>query len=102
MVHGDWNMRTWLPANSFLDVKTDGTYQLLSVKDSVCPGLIEEKADQFDVSWVARPSLSISETPAITVQAGKYIRDPVCEGEEDSFDISLSGKFIHSLLLLHH
>jgi nucleoporin POM152 len=89
-------------ANSFLDVKTDGTYQLLSVKDSVCPGLIEEKADQFDVSWVARPSLSISETPAITVQAGKYIRDPVCEGEEDSFDISLSGKFIHSLLLLHH
>jgi nucleoporin POM152 len=84
-------------ANSFLDVKTDGTYQLLSVKDSVCPGLIEEKASQFDVSWVARPSLSISETPAITVEAGKYIRDPVCEGEEDSFDISLSGKFIRSL-----
>jgi nucleoporin POM152 len=80
-------------ANSFLDVKTDGTYQLLSVKDNVCPGLIEEKASQFEVSWVARPSLSISESPAVLVEGGKYIKDPVCEGEEDSFDISLSGTF---------
>ncbi|EAT80514.1 hypothetical protein HBI56_190460 [Parastagonospora nodorum] len=82
---------TFQTANSFLDVKTDGTYQLLSVKDSVCPGLIEEKASQFDVSWVARPALSIAETPAIIVEGGKYIRDAVCEGEDDSFDISLSG-----------
>lgn len=80
-------------ANSFLDVKTDGTYQLLSVRDSVCPGLIEEKASQFDVSWVARPTLSIPESSAVVFEGGKYIKDPVCEGEEDAFDVSLSGKF---------
>jgi nucleoporin POM152 len=79
-------------ANSFLDVKTDGTYQLLSVRDSVCPGLIEEKASQFDVSWVARPTLSIAESSAVVLDGGKYVKDPVCEGEEDAFDISLSGK----------
>jgi nucleoporin POM152 len=88
-------------ANSFLDVKNDGTYQLLSVKDNVCPGLIEEKASQFEVSWVARPSLSILESPAVVPEGGKFIKDPVCEGEEDSFDISLSGKFscLHQLSL---
>jgi nucleoporin POM152 len=86
-------------ANSFLDVKTDGTYQLLSVKDNVCPGLIDEKASQFEVSWVARPSLSILESPAVVPEGGKFVKDPVCEGEEDSFDISLSGKFscLHQL-----
>jgi nucleoporin POM152 len=86
-------------ANSFLDVKTDGTYKLLSVKDSVCPGLIEGKADQFEVSWVARPTLSVPESSSIVVEGGKYVKDPVCEGEEDSFDVSLSGKL---MILLPH
>jgi nucleoporin POM152 len=77
--------------NSWLDVKTDGTYQLISVKDSVCPGLIDEKADQFDVSWVARPSLSVPESSAV-LEGSKYIKDAVCEGDEDSFDVLLTGK----------
>jgi nucleoporin POM152 len=83
--------QTFQNPNSHLDVSTDGTYQLLSVKDSVCPGLIDGKADQFDVSWVARPSLSIPETTA-TLEGGKYIKEPVCEGDEDAFDISVHGK----------
>lgn len=87
---------TFQTANSFLDVKTDGMYQLLSVRDSVCPGLIEEKASQFDVSWVARPMLSVPESAAVVLEGGNYIKDPVCEGEEDSFDVSLSGKNDHN------
>jgi nucleoporin POM152 len=88
--------------NSWLDVKTDGTYQLISVKDSVCPGLVDEKADQFDVSWVARPSLSVPESSAV-LEGSKYIKDAVCEGDEDSFDVSLTGKLsqpFHTLLIL--
>ncbi|KAF1946631.1 hypothetical protein EJ02DRAFT_430564 [Clathrospora elynae] len=76
--------------NAWLDINTDGTYQLLSVQDSVCPGLIDEKADQFDVSWVGRPSLSVPETSAV-FEGSKYIKEAVCEGDEDSFEISLSG-----------
>lgn len=83
---------TFSNANSNLDVKADGTYQLLSVKDSVCPGLIDEKADQFDVSWVARPSLSIP-GPTAVLEGGQYVKEAVCEGDEDSFDIALHGKF---------
>ncbi|KAI8939547.1 hypothetical protein NX059_003316 [Plenodomus lindquistii] len=81
---------TFQTANSHLDIKAEGTYQLLSVKDSVCPGLIDEKADQFDVTWVARPSLIIPESTA-TLEGGKYVKEAVCEGDEDSFDITLQG-----------
>jgi nucleoporin POM152 len=76
--------------NSWLDVKTDGTYQLLEVRDAICPGVIDEKADQFDVSWVARPSLSVPETSAV-LDGSRYIKEAVCEGDEDSFDVSLTG-----------
>ncbi|EMD97451.1 hypothetical protein COCC4DRAFT_148368 [Bipolaris maydis ATCC 48331] len=76
--------------NSWLDVKTDGTYQLISVRDSICPGLIDETADQFHVSWVARPSLSVPEKSAV-LDGSKYIKEPVCEGDEDAFDVSLTG-----------
>jgi nucleoporin POM152 len=78
-------------ANSNLDVKTDGTYKLLSVKDSVCPGLIEEKSDSFMVSWVARPQLTVPQSSVVTVEGGKHIRDAVCEGDEDALEVSLSG-----------
>ncbi|CAG5146072.1 uncharacterized protein ALTATR162_LOCUS1819 [Alternaria atra] len=77
--------------NSWLDVKTDGTYQLISVKDSVCPGLVDEKADQFDVSWVARPSLSVPESSAV-LEGSKYIKDAVCEGNAP-FDISYRQEY---------
>ncbi|KAL6703467.1 hypothetical protein ACN47E_009641 [Coniothyrium glycines] len=83
--------QTFQNPNSHLDVSRDGTYQLLSVRDSVCPGLIDEKAgDQFDVSWIERPSLSIAETTAV-FEGGKYVKEPVCEGDEDGFDISVHG-----------
>lgn len=78
--------------NSWLDVKTDGTYQLISVRDSICPGLIDDTADQFHVSWVARPSLSVPEKSAV-LDGSKYIKEPVCEGDEDAFDVSLTGEY---------
>lgn len=81
---------TFHKANTNLKVQEEGTYQLLSVKDSVCPGLIDEKADQFDVYWVARPTLIIPESTAPLV-GDKYVRGAVCEGDEDSLDIQLRG-----------
>ncbi|KAF2641491.1 nucleoporin Pom152 [Massarina eburnea CBS 473.64] len=78
-------------ANSGLKVHDQGTYQLLSVDDSVCPGFIEEKADQFNVGWILRPRLSISDSPSIEFKDGKYHKAPVCEGDEDSFDVAFTG-----------
>ena len=83
-------------ANSVLSVKEQGTYQLLSVRDSVCPGFIEEKANQFNVGWISRPKISISESPSINFKNGKYVKDPICEGDEDSFDVAFTGMFMLS------
>lgn len=80
-------------ANSKLTINTEGTYQLLSVTDSICPGYIDEKAGQFQVDWIPRPKVSIPESPSMTLEGGKYIREAVCEGDEDSFDVSLSGEY---------
>ncbi|KAJ4330808.1 hypothetical protein N0V87_009664 [Didymella glomerata] len=82
---------TFNNANAFLDVKTDGTYHLLSVKDAVCPGLIEEKADQFLVQWVARPNLTVPKSDAIAFDGSKYVKEPVCEGDEDALEVSIQG-----------
>jgi nucleoporin POM152 len=82
-------------ANSKLPIDKEGTYQLLSVRDSVCPGGVDEKAGQFSVGWIPRPSISVSESMSMTLKNGKYLRGDVCEGEEDSFDVSLSGKCMY-------
>lgn len=91
--------------NAPLPITQQGTYRLLSVRDSVCPGFVEEKASTFNVGWIARPQISIPETPSIIFQDNKYIKDAVCEGDEDSFEVALSGidylaHVYHTLLIL--
>ncbi|KAL1601828.1 hypothetical protein SLS60_006743 [Paraconiothyrium brasiliense] len=78
-------------ANAPLSITQQGTYHLRSVRDSVCPGFIEEKASTFNVGWIARPQINIPETPSIIFQDGRYVKDAVCEGDEDSFEVALSG-----------
>jgi nucleoporin POM152 len=85
--------------NYKLNTQRDGTYQLLSVRDSVCPGFIDEKASQFSVGWVARPKITVPESASTIFEGGKYIREAVCEGDEDAFDISLSGKYSRASFL---
>lgn len=79
-------------ANDNLAIKTEGTYHLVSVRDSVCPGFIDEKASQFSVGWVPRPKLSIPTSASMIFEGGNFIKEAVCEGDEDSFDVTLTGK----------
>ncbi|KAF2444077.1 hypothetical protein P171DRAFT_388522 [Karstenula rhodostoma CBS 690.94] len=78
-------------ANAPLSITQQGTYHLRSVSDSVCPGFIEEKASTFNVGWIARPQISIPETASIVFDNGRYVKDAVCEGDEDSFEVALTG-----------
>lgn len=79
-------------ANEFIEVADEGTYELLSVRDTVCPGLIDKDAKTFEVSWIPRPSMKISETPSVHDIGGKWQKDDVCEGEESLLELSISGK----------
>ncbi|KAH7138300.1 hypothetical protein B0J11DRAFT_450396 [Dendryphion nanum] len=78
-------------ANDQLETNSQGTYHLLSVDDSVCPGFVDEKASRFSVSWIPRPTISIPESASMILHGNTYVKEAVCEGEEDSFDVQFSG-----------
>jgi nucleoporin POM152 len=87
------NIRTEILAssNANLGITSEGRYELLSVQDDVCPGTIDESGKQFSVEWIPRPRVSVHEGPAMKLTSGKYVKDPVCEGDVDSFEVSLTG-----------
>jgi nucleoporin POM152 len=80
-------------ANDKLNTKSEGLYQLLKVSDSICPGFIDDKASQFSVGWIPRPQILVPESTYTRAEGGKFIREPICEGEEDAFDVALNGKY---------
>lgn len=85
--------RTVRAANGALQVSDPGTYTLVGVRDTSCPGSIDKGADTFEVNWLGRPTLHITESDLVSkVKEHNYIKEPVCEGDEDSLDISFSGK----------
>ena len=84
-------------ANDFVQVAGEGSYELLSVQDAVCPGIIDEDAKTFEVSWIPRPSIKISETPSVREIGGRWRKDDVCEGEDSLLELSISGKTLSIL-----
>ncbi|CAJ2508575.1 Uu.00g136010.m01.CDS01 [Anthostomella pinea] len=79
--------------NDFIEAKAQGTYEIVDVMDSLCPGTIDPKAKTFDVGYFPRPQLSLVPTDAIqpTDRDHKYIKKDVCEGDTDGFEVALQG-----------
>ncbi|KAL2441453.1 Nucleoporin [Exophiala dermatitidis] len=77
-------------ANSVFVVDRPGTYQILNVHD-VCPGLVDSKADKFQVSWIPRPTLSVKDATVETVSSNELRKPAVCQGDESALALGLSG-----------
>ncbi|KAF2714118.1 hypothetical protein K504DRAFT_399891 [Pleomassaria siparia CBS 279.74] len=77
--------------NDPLAITSEGTYELLGVYDSICPGFIDDRASQFTVTWVPRPKLTIPTSDTMLFEGGNYVKEAVCEGDEDTFDVALTG-----------
>lgn len=77
-------------ANSVLSVDRPGIYEIVSVHDS-CPGVVESKANKFQVSWIPRPTLSIEDAAASKDGIGTFHKPAVCQGDESVLSLSLSG-----------
>lgn len=77
--------------NGELEVKRAGIYEITSVHDSACPGTVDAAADQFEVQWIPRPAMHVSESATIEFLEGKYVKKDVCEGDEDATEISFTG-----------
>lgn len=81
---------TFKDPNSVLAADVAGTHQIIAVSDS-CPGLVDPKADKFEISWIKRPELAVRDT-SLTEQGNRMFRkQAVCQGDEDSLGLVLSG-----------
>jgi nucleoporin POM152 len=83
--------------NFSLDVQNKGTYELMSVRDKTCPGVIDEAADKFEVNWIERPTMELSEESRVSrdEKRGLWVKNEVCEGDEASVELSFTGEFVN-------
>ena len=85
-------------ANDFITVGSRGTYEIVGIADSQCPGTVDSSASSFKLSWYPRPEISVVESSSIKPGPDKMIKQEICEGDIDGFEVNLSGK---SLALTH-
>ncbi|KAK5086831.1 hypothetical protein LTS08_007244 [Lithohypha guttulata] len=77
-------------ANSYIIADIAGLHQIVSVSDS-CPGIVDPKADKFEISWIKRPGLSIQDSTVTDQGKRIFLKQAVCQGEGDSLSLVLSG-----------
>lgn len=82
--------------NFSLDVQNKGTYELMSVHDKTCPGTIDETADKFEVNWIQRPTMELSNESRVSRDEKRniWVKNEVCEGDEASVELLFTGEFI--------
>lgn len=88
-------------ANDNLLVKSQGTYELIDVRDSQCPGSVVPAASRFEVGWFPRPEISIVESPSITSDGETFVKQDICEGDIDGFEVNLKGKYSNPSIHIH-
>lgn len=77
--------------NDILQVDQKGVFEIVDVYDNQCHGVVDAAASKFTVDWFPRPELSLVPTDSITEARGHYVKNDVCEGDIDSFEIGLKG-----------
>lgn len=92
--------RTLSSGNDFLSVQSRGKYEIMDVSDNQCHGAVDSKAATFEVDWFPRPELGLVQTESISQHHGKFLKQDVCEGDIDGFEISLKGEL--ATIFLHH
>ncbi|EMR63472.1 putative nucleoporin pom152 protein [Eutypa lata UCREL1] len=90
---GETQTRVARSGNDYIEVKDRGTYEILDVRDNLCPGTVDLKAPTFQVDWFPRPELSFVSNDAVKAigKDTEFIKDDVCEGDVDGFEIALKG-----------
>lgn len=88
--------KTFWQQNSILTVEHEGLYELVEVIDASCPGSIDQSAKVFDVSWIPRPSITAVDGTPVGA-GGRTVRPEVCQGDDDSIELRLSGNPPYSI-----
>lgn len=83
--------RTFFHDNDQLEIQKAGTYEIVNVQDASCPGSVDSSANQFVVRWIPRPTITIVESSLLELVDGRYVKQSICEGDEDATQVSFSG-----------
>lgn len=78
--------------NDYVKVKQSGVYQIVEVLDRHCPGIIESSASKFEIGWISRPNVKVSDNAGIVLDGQKHWKREVCEGDVDAVEIILEGR----------
>ena len=78
-------------ANDHIIVRESGIYELTNVSDQSCPGTVDLAASKFKVGWFPRPEISMVESDSVKVDKGTVIKQDVCEGDIDGFEVNFQG-----------
>lgn len=68
-----------------------GTYTLLSVRDSHCPGDVIEAEADWKFTFLPRPTLRLGDDLGQMVKNGSILRKAVCAGVPDKISIATQG-----------
>lgn len=83
--------RTLRDSNDYIEATAEGTYEIVDVRDVHCPGTVDMTSNQFSISWIPRPSITITESPLVRYIKGMHVKKEVCKGDEDVTEISFTG-----------
>ena len=84
-------------ANDVLEVNEPGIYEIQGVSDKTCPGSVDLSTNRFEVSWIARPTIQHVRGLSIDSSSGILSKNPICEGDQDALDLSLTGNPPYSI-----
>ena len=86
------NTVTAQSANDRIDVNAAGLYQLIDIRDRTCPGVVDEAAKSFEVSWIPRPAMRIRPSESLEMRSNTMVvKKDVCEDDEDDVELLFKG-----------
>ncbi|KAI1848352.1 hypothetical protein JX265_008868 [Neoarthrinium moseri] len=77
--------------NDFIETTEHGTFEITDVMDNQCHGQVAPEASTFDIHWFPRPELGLVPADSISERGGVFVKDDVCEGDIDGFEVALKG-----------
>lgn len=88
--------------NDKLTVSSPGVYELVDLRDAICPGQIDEAANKFEVTLVPRPELRIAPGEFVEQRGNTYVKQDVCEGDEDAVEVLFKGAAPYHMQYVQH
>ncbi len=89
--NGKVSTKTAQSMNERLAVSEAGIYELTDIRDAACPGVVDEAAKTFEVSWKPRPEMRIAPSDTFERKGNTLVAVEVCEGDDHAIEVLFKG-----------